>query len=595
MLEDTLLEVNKPGRYIGEEWNMARKDTRRIEINFALCFPDLYEVGMSNLGLRILYGLLNSIPDIYCERFFAVDSDMEGILRNHRSEILSLESKRKARDFDIIGFSLAYELNYTNVLNILDLGSIPLEASLRDHTFPLVIGGGPCVLNPEPIADFFDLFVIGEAEEAILEIIDIYRESKGDFKASRMSKHDLLARLAQVEGVYVPSLYEAISDYQGRIIGFRPKDPAFPAKIRKRFVKDLDNAYFPVSWLIPYIQIVYDRITLEIMRGCPNTCRFCQASHLYFPFRRRKIESILDLASRIYRCTGYEELSLGGLSVSDYKDIEGLSRSLNVMFKDKAVSISLPSVKPCSLLGDLCSLIATVKKTSLTFAPEAGSERLRRILAKDFDMDSLFKVLDQAYSCGYRHVKLYFMIGLPGEERGDLDSIIELANSVSELGRKVNKKPVQVNISINTLIPKAHTSLQWLGMLGLEEIKYRQDYLRARAKNKRLKLSFHNCYMSFLEGVFSRGDRRLSRVILSAFRQGARFDGWEDRFRFEKWSAAFKESGIEPDFYLRAKAEGAFLPWDFLDTGVDKQILQRDFTNVISGLKSLREPPPQPK
>ena len=582
MLEDILLQVNKPGRYIGQEWNVAKKDFSLTNIKFALCFPDLYELGMSNLGLRVLYGILNNIEDVCCERFFSPDIDMEEILRQNQSEIVSLESKKRLREFDLIGFSLSYELGYTNVLNILELGGMPLKSSLRDHSYPLVIGGGPCVLNPEPLHEFFDIFVIGEAEEAIAQIIDLYREFKDRFKAAQINKQDLLVELVKIEGVYAPSLYEVKYNSSGKIAEFKAKVKGAPEQIKKRFVQDLDQVYVPLDWLVPYIAIVHDRITLEIMRGCPNTCRFCQARSQYFPLRIRGIKNILDLTTNIYRRTGYEEISLAGLSVSDYPDILGLLGQLVDLFKEKAVGISLPSLKPKTLAGDFSALIARIKKTGFTFAPEAATERLRKILNKNFDLPDFFKVIEQAYRCGWQHIKLYFMIGIPYEEKKDLDAILDFALSASELKRKINKRPAQVNISINTLIPKPHTPFQWLAMQDLETIKLKQNYLKKRLKNRNLKLSLHNPYMSFIESILSRGDRRLSLVILKAFGKGARFDAWENRFNFDRWLSAFAESGINPDFYLTDRSLKEYLPWDFLDTGINKEALRIEYKKVIA-------------
>ncbi|MCX5704135.1 MAG: TIGR03960 family B12-binding radical SAM protein, partial [Candidatus Omnitrophica bacterium] len=512
MLDDILSQVQKPARYMGQEWNVAKKDFDKSYIKFALCFPDLYEVGMSNLGIRIIYGILNSLPDTCCERFFSCAGDMEQVLRSRHIQILSLESRKRLAEFDIIGFSLASELNYTNVLNILDLGGITLEASLRGRSEPLVIAGGPAVLNPEPMHKFFDLFVIGEAEDLIVELIELYRKYKEKYKGSRISKQGFLFLCSQIPGVYAPSLYKVTYNTMGAIEEFRPEVEGAPLKIKKRIVKDFNSSFFPLDWLVPYIQTIHDRVTLEIMRGCPNSCRFCQARSQYFPLRFRDRNKILNLAEEAYKRTGYEELSLGGLSVGDYTDIEGLLKGLMGLFKPKGVSVSLPSIKAKAQTGTLLSLIAKVKKTGLTFAPESGSERLREILAKDFNEQVFFKMIEEAYSSGYQHLKLYFMIGLPFEEQKDLDGIIDFARRTSELKRKINKFPAQVNISINTLIPKPHTPLQWFGMADLESVKYKQDYLKDKARNKRLIFSFHNRYMGFLEGVLSRGDRRLSEV-----------------------------------------------------------------------------------
>ncbi len=582
MTDDILLQVNKPGRYIGREWNVSRKDFDQAYIKFALCFPDLYEVGMSNLGLRIIYSILNNIPDVACERFFSYDVDMENSARASGSGILSLESSKKLKDFDIIGFSLASELGYTNVLNILDTGLVPLKAESRDNLHPLVIGGGPCALNPEPMHEFFDLFVIGESEELIAELIGIYRQNKEKFKSKAMSRQELLVLFSSIEGVYVPSLFEAKFDASGNLVEFIPKIKGVKPKIKKRIVKDLNSAHFPVKWLVPYIQTVHDRIILEIMRGCPNKCRFCQARSQYFPFRLRSIDNVFDLARDSYKRTGYEELSLIGLSVSEYPRIEVLISKLIDTFKQDAVSVSFPSIKPKAVVSDLSCAIASIKKTGLTFAPETGSERLRKIIGKDFDEQDFFKVLEEAYVLGYQHVKLYFMIGLPNEQDADLDRIIDLINRVSELRKKVNQHPAQVNVSINTLIPKPHTALQWFGMQDLESIKHKQDYLRSKTKNKRVTLSFHNRYMSILEGVLSRGDRRLSEVIHLAFKNGAKFDAWSNYFTFDKWLSAFNEAGIDPGSYLKEKKESQKLSWDFIDTGLEKESLLEEFKKTVA-------------
>ena len=583
MYEDILLKVNKPAQYTGGEVNCVKKDFAGTAIKFAICFADLYEVGMSNLGVRIIYGLLNNIPDVACERFFSPNQDMEELLRQEGRPILSLESRKKLNEFDFAGFSLGSELGYTNVLNMLELAGIPLKSDLRDSSFPLIIGGGPCSLNPEPMHAFFDFFVIGEAEELILEIMDLYRLHKEEYKTGKLDKRGLLLKLSQLEGVYVPSFYEVSYDSLGAITEFKPKLTSVPPKIKKRFVKDLNLAYYPLDWLMPYIQIIHDRITLEIMRGCPNRCRFCQARSQYFPLRLKENARVLDLADELYKRTGYEEISLAGLSVSDHPELEKILKGLMNLFDTKAVSLSLPSVKARTLVGDVSSLIAKVKKTGLTFAPEAGSERLRGILQKDFKSEEFFSALEQAYSAGYQHVKLYFMIGLPGEKDEDLDAIIDFSLRVSELRKKTGKPPAGVNISVNALIPKPHTALQWLGMEDLQTLRDKQEYLRQKAKrHKRLALSFHGGSMSVIEGLLSRGDRRLSEVILAAFKSGAKFDAWSNYFSFDKWMAAFAGSGIDPQFYLDKKEPDCILPWDFIDTGISREMLMAEFNKVVA-------------
>lgn len=559
MIEDLLLSVHRPAQYLGNEWNACKKAAGSYAMNFALGFPDLYEIGMSNLGLRIMYGVLNNIPDVSCERFFAPEADMEAALKNNGRHLSSWESGRELIGFDFLGFSLGSELNYTNVLNILELAGLPLQSALRDCRYPLVIAGGPCSFNPEPMAEFFDLFIIGEAEEAVVEVMDLYRKHKNDYKNGQLAKADLLLELSRIEGVYVPALYTP------------------QLKVKKRIVADLEAAYFPCNWMVPYVQTVHDRITLEIMRGCPNRCRFCQARSQYYPLRIRSKEKVIALADSAYAASGYEELSLTGLSVGDYPGIEKLVSDLTTGFKERGVNLSLPSLKARALLGNVSSLIAKVKKTGLTFAPEAGTPRLRQALAKDFSEEEFFKVIEEAYSAGYQHLKLYFLIGLPGEKEEDLDGIINFANKASELKKKVKGGGAQINISVNPLIPKPHTPLQWLKMEPVAVIKEKQNYLRNHCRNKRLKFSFHNFEMGFLEGVLSRGDRKLSAVILAAYKKGARFDAWPSSFSFNKWQEAFAEAGVDPESYLQEKETSAILPWDFIDMGIDKEYLVKEF------------------
>ncbi|MFA5356812.1 MAG: TIGR03960 family B12-binding radical SAM protein [Candidatus Omnitrophota bacterium] len=583
MYEDILLDVKRPGQYIGKEWNSSGKDFDNALIKFALIFPDLYEIGMSNLGVRIIYGLLNGISDSVCERFFAPDIDLEKILRLNKREILSLDSRRRLMEFDLAGFSLGSELGYTNALNILDLARLPLRARERGHNYPLVIAGGPCTLNPEPMHDFFDFFVIGEAEELLLEVTDTYRKYKDAYKSGKMPKSELLCILSKIEGVYAPSLYDVDYDGQGAIKRFAPNREGVPLKIKKRFVRDLNSSYFPKDWIVPNVQIVHDRVTLEVMRGCPNRCRFCQARSHYFPLRYRNQDAVVDLADSLYKCSGYEELSLSGLSVSDYPCLEGLLTRLISLFRPRGVSLSLPSIKAKLIIGKVSSLIAKFKKTGLTFAPEAGSEGLRDLLAKDFNSEDFFQALKEAYSCGYQHVKLYFMIGIPGEKDEDLDAIIDFSAKASDLRKELKRPSATVNLSVSNLIPKPHTPLQWAAMIDLDNMKRSQDYIREKSlKRKRLKISFHNRKMSFLEGVFSRGDRRLSEVVLNAFNKGARFDAWNSSFDFDIWDASFRDAGIDPYFYLKEKAINEFLPWDFIETGVDKAFLAEEFNKTIA-------------
>jgi radical SAM superfamily enzyme YgiQ (UPF0313 family) len=426
----------------------------------------------------------------------------------------------------------------------------------------LIVGGGPCSLNPEPLRSFFDLFVIGEAEEVVLELMDVYRRRKEEYRAGRLSKQDLLSACAQLKGVYVPSM-------------------ATQQTVQKRFIASMDAAHVPLDWLVPFIQIVHDRITVEVSRGCPNRCRFCQARNQYYPYRNRSLDAVITAAQETYRRTGYDEISLSGLSVSDYPELKILLERLIDLFRERGVSVSLPSVKSKLMLGELSEVIARIKKTGLTFAPEAGTEQMRQRLAKDFDLEEFFVVLQQAYQAGYQHVKLYFMIGLPGETQADLDGIVELVHKVSDLRRSVCGRAAEVHISVNALIPKPHTAFQWMRMEDLETIRVKQEYLKDKLRARKFKLSFHHRQMSFLEGVFSRGDRALGAVVQAAYKKGCRFDGWQEHFVFERWMEAFSECGLQPQDYLRQRDLQEPLPWDFLDTGVPKELLLSEARKVL--------------
>ena len=581
MIEDLFVNVHRPAQYLGNEWNVVKKDFSACAVSFALGFPDLYEIGMSNLGLRIIYGVLNNMPGVVCERFFALEADMEASLKNAKRRLFSWETNQELINFDLLGFSLGSELNYTNVLSILDLAGLPLVSSLRNQEYPLVIAGGPCTLNPEPMHEFFDLFIIGEAEEAIVELLNLYRQHKDDYKKGKLSKEDLLLELSKIEGVYAPSLYLTEYNLDGVLVNFSPRFASLPLRIKKRIVSDFDSAYFPCNWIVPYVQTIHDRVTLEIMRGCPNRCRFCQARSQYYPLRIRSKERIISLAKLTQASSGYEELSLAGLSVGDYPKIETLVSDLTSSFSQQAINLSLPSLKASSLLGNVSMLIAKIKKTGLTFAPEAGTARLRQAMAKDFSEEEFFQAIAQAYQAGYQHLKLYFLIGLPDERQEDLQGIIDFAQSASDAKRKISGSAAQINISINPLIPKPHTPLQWQKMDSMEAIKEKQIYLKTHCKNRRLKFNFHDSQMGFLEGVLSRGDRLLSKVILSVYKKGARFDAWSNHFSLNKWLEAFSESGINPQEYLDQKPTTDLLPWDFIDTGIDKQDLLTEFNKSI--------------
>ncbi len=583
--------VRRPARYIGNELNVVKKDLAKIKLRSVLCFPDVYEVGMSNLGIRILYEVINAQEEQICDLVFNPWTDMQEALRSNNMKLSSLEYKIPIKDFDLLGFSLAYELNYTNILDILDLSGIPILACDRNLDFPLIIAGGACCANPEPIADFFDLLVIGEAEEVIIEITETLKKfkDKNSINSSKLDKESLLLELAHIEGVYVPSFYNVEYSDDGRMLSFLPKFKDFPSKIIKRIIKDLDNSVYPVNWLVPNIEIVHDRITLEVMRGCPNSCRFCQARNFYWPFRLRKSENIENLAKNIYKKTGYEEISLCGLSVSDYPDIGGLTERLSSHFKEKGVGISLSSLRADSSLNKIPSFLALTRKTTLTFAPEAGSERLRKLLNKNINMDAFFEVARNANEVGYRHIKLYFMIGIPSEEVDDLLAIVDLVKEIACINKE---RPLGLNLSISNFIPKPHTPFQWYGMCNLKLIEEKKSFLKGKLResgffrSKRNKLSFHNETLSFLEAVFSRGDRRLSNVIVSAWKKGARFDSWDEKFSFQIWLDAFRENSIDPEFYAyRHFSKDEILHWEHISLAPSKEYLYSELDRIKESMK----------
>ncbi|MFC1577337.1 TIGR03960 family B12-binding radical SAM protein [Candidatus Omnitrophota bacterium] len=569
-IERNLLKVQKPARYIGGEWNSVCKEWTAGRVKVALCFPDVYEIGMSYLGLKIIYGLLNERDDALCERSFAPWHDMEAVMRAEGIKLYGLESKRPLSEYDIVGFSFAYELNYTNCLNMLDLGGIPKKSAERSDGDPLVIAGGPSCFNPEPMADFIDAFVIGEGEEVINEVVDAYKDSRacGQRRAGRA---ELLRKLAGIEGVYVPSLYSVSYDEKGALLGFIPKEGA-PARIRKRSVADLNSSYYPTKQVVPYIQIVHDRISVEIMRGCKNFCRFCQAGATYRPKRERSREKIIELAKETYRNTGYDEISLISLSSGDHSQIKETMQSLNGEFSGRAVSISFPSLRIENIVDELPFLIAGVKKSGLTFALESGSHRLREMVNKNINIDKLISVVTEAYKAGWKRIKLYFMIGLPTETEADLAEIVKLIERVSLLKKALDGHPAHVHVSISSFIPKPHTPFQWEVMADTEELKKKKAFLISAVRKKRLdaKLDFHDFSRSILEGVFSRGDRRLSGVVLKAWEKGARFDSWAELFNMSFWLDSFADSRLDPaDFVYKRKEAKDALPWGFLDTGLN--------------------------
>lgn len=540
----------KPARYIGHEVGSIKKDLARVAVKVCLCFPDTYEIGMSHLGLRVLYNILNRRRDCAAERVFCPWLDMEEKLKVNQWPLSSLESGVPVKEFDILGFSIPYELNYTNVLSILSLAHIPFKTADRDETHPLVIAGGPCCLNPEPMVDFIDCFVVGEGEEVLGEIVEVYKRHK---KQKIKNRGLLLENLSRIEGVYVPSL--ALGNKK---------------KITKRFVKDLNRLPAIDHWIVPYIEIVHDRIGIEIMRGCPHGCRFCQARVSFYPRRLVSERTILKTVRRLYKKTGYEEISLLSLSSSDHPQLNSLVRRLSCEFRDKGVSISLPSLRAKHQLGEISKIFSTMRKTTLTFAPEAGSERLRHFIRKNINIDELFSVVRQAYQSGYRALKLYFMIGLPTETEDDLREIVDLCQKLALMKKEVSGPAAQLKVSISNFIPKPHTPFQWEAMATPEELLAKQALLKQLFKKYRgyIHPTFHEVAPSVLEGVLARGDSRLGAVILEAFSKGARFDAWNNCFNFSLWKDAFLACSIDPKEYLKEKNETDVLCWDFIDTGV---------------------------
>jgi len=568
MNPDYLLNVSKPSRYIGGEINSVVKDLFRVRLKFALAFPDVYEVGMSHVGFQILYDLLNRRPEIACERVFAPWPDLEEHLRNHRQSLTSLESALPLRDFDVIGFSLQYELNYTGVLNILDLAGLPFRAADRGSDLPLVIGGGPCALNPEPLADFFDAFVLGDGEEVILEIC---REAIAS-RESRESKKDLLARLSHLEGVYVPSCFDVGYRSDGKIAKILPlgKNRTF---VSRRVLADLNLGSFPERPILPFLEVIHDRLNIEIARGCTRGCRFCQAGMIYRPLRERSPEKILTLLEEGLKATGHDEVSLLSLSSGDFTAIEPLLSFIVDRYCGMQVAVSLPSLRVETLTPTLIQKIREIRKTGFTLAVEAGTERLRRVINKGNTEADLLETIPKIFAAGWRLVKLYFMIGLPTETEEDLDAIVSLCRKAFREARKT-KGSAQINISISTFIPKSHTPFQWEEQDSPAEIRRKQAFLRRKLDREGIRLKWSDPNLSLLEGVFARGDRRLGRVLESAYRHGSRLDGWGDHFRFDLWEKAFKEAGLDPAFFTsRRRDREEVLPWAHLDSRVSNKFL----------------------
>jgi len=580
-LNNILHQVTKPARYTGGEWNSLVKDWDKTFIRIALSYPDLYEIGMSNMALPILYELLNSQPDVLAERVYAPWVDMEAVMRTAGIPLFSLESKRPLKDFDIIGFSLGYELTYTNVLNMLHLAQIPALASERDDSYPVVIAGGSCTLNPEPMVDFIDFFVIGDGEEVLLELLDSFRDWKRQGKGA--PKRELFCQIATIPGVYVPSLYQVEYQADGSFKSITPTVAQARPTIQRRIVTKLPP---PVTKpVVPYIEIVHDRGAIEIQRGCSNGCRFCQAGVIYRPVRERPQQEIISAIGELITNCGYSEVSLVSLSTSDYPHIDELITNLSHRYPNLA--LSLPSLYIDSFSVELMDSLPSHKKTGLTFAPEAGSEKLRCIINKGVSEEELLKTAAAAFERGWTGLKLYFMLGLPGETMEDIEDIPTLVNKVLALGRRTKGKTPQVRVNLSTFVPKPHTPFQWVAQASEDELNAKHELLKQGLRHKGIKFSWQDPEVSLLEAALSRGDRRLGKVIYLAWKLGCTFDSWDEHFNYENWARAFEEAGLEPGFYARRQRPlDELLPWAHIDVGVSIAFLKQEYQRSLNGSKT---------
>jgi len=576
-----LNRVLKPARYTGNEWNSVKKDHSTVAVTVALSLPDVYEVGMSNLGLKILYQILNNRTDTAAERVYAPWVDMEAEMRSHHIPLYTLESLKPVAEFDIVGFSLQYEMSYSNVLNMLDLAGIPLLTAQRDENDPLIVGGGPCTFNAEPAADFFDCFIVGEGEEIIEDLVEVVATWKQAAKLD--GKLGLLKKLAQIPGMYVPSLYDVTYNVDGTVVQVVPNCTEASLIVTKRVVKDLNTVEYATRPVVPYLDIVHDRIMLELFRGCTRGCRFCQAGVLYRPVRERTPEVLLKMAKELVDSTGYSEISLTSLSSADYSCLPAVVQALIDEFKDQNVSISLPSLRIDSFSIELAQKLQQVRKSGLTFAPEAGSQRLRDVINKGVTEKNLDDAVSAAFGAGWSSVKLYFMMGLPTETDEDVLGIAKLAYRVLDLYKQVTgRRGAKVTISVACFVPKPHTPFQWFPQDLAAEFERKQRLLKAELRDRNITFNWHDARTSFLEGAFARGDRRLGQVLLSAWRHGARFDGWSEHFKYNVWIEAFKAVGIDPHFYAtRKRSIDEVMPWDHLSSGATKEFLAREYDQAI--------------
>ena len=586
--DDILMKIEKPARYIGGEVNAVVKDLQNVDIRFAMCFPDVYEIGMSHLGIQILYDMFNRRDDVWCERVYSPWVDLDKVMREEKIPLFALESQDPVRDFDFLGITIQYEMCYTNILQVLDLACIPLHAKDRTEEDPIVIGGGPCAYNPEPIAEFFDMFYIGEGETVYDELLDTYKENKKN-GGSRM---DFLEKACQIDGIYVPMFYDVTYHEDGTIDQFFPVNKHAPSVIRKQVVMDVTNTTYPQAPIVPYIKVTQDRVVLEVQRGCIRGCRFCQAGMLYRPTRERDVETLKQYAYHMLKNTGHEEISLSSLSTSDYSELKELVTFLIDNFKNKGINISLPSLRIDAFSLDVMSQVQDIRKSSLTFAPEAGSQRMRNVINKGLTEEDIISGAGQAFEGGWNKVKLYFMLGLPTETEEDMEAIAVLADKVArryyEIPKDQRNGKCQITASSSFFIPKPFTPFQWAPMLNHEDYIERAAIVKHAFLNqlnkKSLRYNWHDAEVSVLEGVFARGDRKIASVIEEAYRMGCIYDSWSEQFDNDKWMRAFDNTGIEIGFYnLRERGEDEVFPWDFIDIGVTKKFLRREWDRAMKG------------
>lgn len=585
--DEILLSIQQPARYIGGEVNSVVKDPNKVDIRFAMCFPDVYEIGMSHLGIQILYDMFNRREDVYCERVYSPWLDLDRIMREKQIPLFAVESQDPIKEFDFLGITIQYEMCYTNILQVLELSQIPLHAADRTEEDPIVIGGGPCTYNPEPIAEFFDLFYMGEGEVVYFDLLDRYKENK----RNGGSRREFLEMAAEIPGIYVPAFYDVFYKEDGTIDRMVPNNPHAKETVSKQLVMEMSDTYYPEKPVVPFIKATQDRVVLEIMRGCIRGCRFCQAGMVYRPVRERNLEYLKDLAYKMLKNTGHEEISLSSLSSSDHTQLEGLVNFLIDEFDGKGVNVSLPSLRIDAFSLDVMSKVQDVKKSSLTFAPEAGSQRLRNVINKGLTEEDILRGSHDAFLGGWNRVKLYFMLGLPTETKEDMEGIAELAEKVAEEYYKVPKDQrvgkVQVVSSTSFFVPKPFTPFQWATMFTkeqyLEKAHIVNDRMKSMLNHKSLRYNWHEADVTVLEGVMARGDRKVAAVIEEAYRNGALYDSWSESFKNDVWMKAFETCGVDPDFYtLRERSLDEVFPWDFIDAGVTKEFLKRAWNQAMN-------------